>query len=317
MGSEAQQRFRQQYRQQELVATGLEVQTVMYRSPEVLFNEQDYGIPIDSWSMGLILAEVNGWTSHRVRTRQSQEGRKAVIKKLLQLFRLPETSDLCSRPRMTSAPHEHATIRWNQAMLCALGEEGKHMLDGLLRWEPQYRWTAAEALAAKFLHPEAMALTGRPANILPSTTAMGLAGEASHAGVRHAWNMVSGCLSPDVLEWLRADPALQPGSEAWKELGVTFAGTGTALANTHVSPCGHPPSARSEGGGWRCWWEGCRWEKGGGEGGVGGGGRQGSGSLCDGCEQSREGQTSRPSLAGSSSNPAMSAATAALGPCAG
>ena len=227
---EAKQRFRKQYREADLLATGLEVQTVMYRAPEVLFNEQDYGVAVDSWGMGLILAEVNGWRIHRVRPRHKEDCRKVLIGKLLGVFRLPATTDFMVRPRMTSAPHEHATIQWPHSILTALGEHGKNMLDGLLRWEPRYRWTAAGALAANFLHPEAMALTGRPADIAPSTTAMGLAGEASHAGFRHAWNIVSGCLSPDVLEWLRADPALQPNSEAWKDLGVTFTGTGTALA---------------------------------------------------------------------------------------
>ena len=245
-GGEAQQRFRKQYLDSELVATGLEVQTAMYRAPEVMFNEQDYGIQIDSWSIGLILAEVNGWITHRVRPRHIQDCRKLLIAKFLQLFRLPATTDLFRRPRMTSAPHEHATIRWPKTMLSALGEEGKHMLDGLLRWEPAHRWTPATALGAKFLHPEAMALTGRPADILPNTTAMGLAGEASHAGFRHAWNMVVGCLSPDVLDWLRADPILQPGSEAWKELGVTFGGTGTALAHTTLPS----PGVRRASAGW-------------------------------------------------------------------
>ena len=283
------------------MATGLEVQTAMYRAPEVMFNEQDYGIHIDSWSIGLIFAEVNGWNTHRVRPRHIQECRKLLIAQLLQLFRLPATSDLFRRPRMTSAPHEYATIRWPKTMLSALGEEGKNMLDGLLRWEPAHRWTPAAALGAKFLHPEVMALTGRPADIPPNTTAMGLAGEASHAGVRHAWNMVAGCLSPDVLDWLRADSVLQPGSEAWKELGVTFEGTGTALANTTLSSSRFCRASAGWGGGW-----------------VGGG--SGSAGLCldvPGCLQAREGPTTRPSLAGSSSNPGASAGIAALGPCAG
>ena len=91
------------------------------------------------------------------------------------------------------------------------------MLHGFVRWE--HRWSPAAALECKFLHPEAMALAGRPADIPPSSLAKGLAGEASHKGSRHAWSIVAGCIAPDVLDWLRAEPALQMDSEAWKELG--------------------------------------------------------------------------------------------------
>ena len=41
MATQAQQRFRGQRSEAELEATSLDVQTVMYRAPEVLFNEQD------------------------------------------------------------------------------------------------------------------------------------------------------------------------------------------------------------------------------------------------------------------------------------
>ena len=51
MAIQAQQRFRGQRSEAELEATSLHVQTVMYRAPEVLFNEHDYGVQIDSWSL--------------------------------------------------------------------------------------------------------------------------------------------------------------------------------------------------------------------------------------------------------------------------
>ena len=72
MAMQAQPRFRKQFSQAELAATGLEVQALRYRAPEVLFNEQDYGIVIDSWSLGLIMAEAHGWTHHRVGARQKK-----------------------------------------------------------------------------------------------------------------------------------------------------------------------------------------------------------------------------------------------------
>lgn len=228
MAIQAQQRFRGQRSPAELEATGLLVQTVMYRAPEWLYNEQDYGVQVDSWSLGLMLAEAKGWDHHRVRPRQ----KKLLISRLLLLFRLPAADAHISRPRMFGPEQEHATIAWSKAIREALGENGADFLDGLLRWEAAHRWTPAMALHAKFFFPEAMALTGRPADMAPSITAMGLPGEREHAGARHHWNMLAGCIDPDVLQWLRAEPALRPGSEAWKELGVTFVGKGTALADT-------------------------------------------------------------------------------------
>ena len=35
-------------------------------------------------------------------------------------------------------------------------------------------------------------------------------------------------MAPEVLQWLRADVALTPGSDAWKALGVVFTGGGTS-----------------------------------------------------------------------------------------
>ena len=104
------QRHRKQYARKELEATGLELQTVMYRAPEVLFNEQDYGVCIDSWSIGLVLAEVNGWTVHRVRPRKKEDTRKELKTTLLRVFRLPEAPGFFARPRMNRPPHEHDTI---------------------------------------------------------------------------------------------------------------------------------------------------------------------------------------------------------------
>lgn len=52
-------------------------------------------------------------------------------------------------------------------------------------------------------------------------------GEAAWQGHRHPWNILVGCMAPEVLRWLRADVALTPGSDAWQALGVSFTGTGT------------------------------------------------------------------------------------------
>jgi len=43
-------------------------------------------------------------------------------------------------------------------------------------------------------------------------------------GKRHPWNLLAGDLSPELLNWLRADKSLQPGTAEFERLGVAFEG---------------------------------------------------------------------------------------------
>lgn len=54
-------------------------------------------------------------------------------------------------------------------------------------------------------------------------------GMASLPGIRHNWNMLTGCLAADVLQWIREDPAFDTASGLWESFGVTFVGKGPTL----------------------------------------------------------------------------------------
>ena len=52
-------------------------------------------------------------------------------------------------------------------------------------------------------------------------------GEDKWTGERHWWNVLAGCLAPEILAWLLEDPAFLPGSAIWLSMNVCFSGRGT------------------------------------------------------------------------------------------
>ena len=52
---------------------------------------------------------------------------------------------------------------------------------------------------------------------------------AAWKGNRHDWNILVGEIAPEVLEWLRADPVLTPGTDEFKAMQVTFTGSSTTV----------------------------------------------------------------------------------------
>ena len=51
--------------------------------------------------------------------------------------------------------------------------------------------------------------------------------DSTFSGKRHSWNLRVGMLSPDVLDWLRRDPALTLGAAAHEALSLDFSGKPT------------------------------------------------------------------------------------------
>ena len=64
-----------------------------------------------------------------------------------------------------------------------------------------------------FLAPERLALAAAPAQAVA---------EPWFQGQRHPWNILAGSLAVEVLEWLRADEALVPGSPEFAALAISF-----------------------------------------------------------------------------------------------
>lgn len=122
-----------------------EVVTLWYRSPEVLLGEQTYTPAIDTWSIGVIMAEM------------SEKGRPLLpgdseIDQLFRTFRLVGTPDERLWPEALSMKDFKPTFpKWRPqelSMVCQnFDSQGLDLLRKLLCLDPRGRLTCREALA--------------------------------------------------------------------------------------------------------------------------------------------------------------------------
>jgi hypothetical protein len=184
----------------------IEVQTLWYRAPEIVFGSRRWGTPIDLFSLGLVLAEMSGEVFHRTTVTgasvvdQDRYGQALIA----QFGRPPVTNDHGWRRWAAAADSPAKT--WPQQLCHLLGVDGVALLDGLVQMLPERRPTAAKALENLFFHPYAFPLVGGPR--LP--------------GTRHQWNLHAGQVEADTLRWLQLDLA----HTTLDELGVVWEGRG-------------------------------------------------------------------------------------------
>ncbi|KAL9046084.1 MAG: hypothetical protein Q9214_000994 [Letrouitia sp. 1 TL-2023] len=126
------------------------VVTIWYRAPELLLGTKHYSPSVDLWSAGLVLAEL--LQSEPCLTGDSPIEQLSLIVKLLGS---PTPNDMATLSTM-GCPD---LLRWRRESLASgradnierrylasSSSETVTLLKGLLKWEPQARWTAAEAL---------------------------------------------------------------------------------------------------------------------------------------------------------------------------
>ena len=126
------------------------VVTIWYRSPELLLGTKYYTPSVDTWSAGLVLAELLHSTP--CLTGETPVDQLALIVKLLGS---PTPDDMA----VLSAMGCPDLIRWRgeslasgradnleRRFLADTSTETVNMLRGLLKWDPRARWTALEAL---------------------------------------------------------------------------------------------------------------------------------------------------------------------------
>lgn len=126
------------------------VVTIWYRSPELLLGTKYYSPSIDLWSAGLVLAEL--LQSAPCLTGETPIEQLSLIIKLLGS---PTQDDLAALSAM-GCPE---LIRWrreglasgradnmDRRFLANTSPETINFLRGLLKWDPNARWTAGEAL---------------------------------------------------------------------------------------------------------------------------------------------------------------------------
>ena len=193
------------------------IQTVFWRAPEVLLGSLVFGLPIDVWSYGLVLVEMAGERFHHGNP-------EFVAHRQLEVFTMqlgtPDERFCQSWPRREFKPRRERKD-WSVDVRKHLGHHGALLVGSLLMWKPQDRLTIAEALRHEFFEPGSFKLGG----VVSRGT--GASCQKTWEGRRHGWNVLVGCMAPEVLEWIRDDDALRPGSQAWQALGVQFTGSGT------------------------------------------------------------------------------------------
>ena len=187
------------------VRASAEVQTLWWRAPEVLFGERHFGQAVDVWSLGLVLAELGGW-----RFQAELQGKIACqvgyTMAIFQQLGTPGDLELTELPAWPAKAPQFCRRPWPHKMVARLGGPGCDVLDAMLAWVPSQRPTAAKVADHGFISP----------------TRFNLHGGSCLQGNRHPWNVCVGTVAVEVLQWLRADSALRPGSPEFQALAIDF-----------------------------------------------------------------------------------------------
>lgn len=136
------------------------IQSRFYRSPEVILG-MSYGIPIDMWSLGCILAEL--YTGYPIFPGENEQEQLACI---MEIFGPPEKHliekssrkklffDSMGKPRVTVSSKGRRRRPSSKTLQSALKCDDEAFLDFLtacLRWDPEKRLKPDQAFSHEFL----------------------------------------------------------------------------------------------------------------------------------------------------------------------
>jgi hypothetical protein len=198
---------------------GIDITTICYRAPEVLFGNPAFGAAIDVWALGLVVFAVGGATFH-LKKHGSRQTQVDYMNLLFAQLGTPTCHAITALPHFPKQPMKKAAAPWPEEVVKALGAEGVAFAAGLLLWEPAQRPQTGEVLSKHpFLSPGRLRLGG---SILTDTGAFEAVGDAAYSGKRHLWNSLDGQLSSEMLEYLQGDPVLDTASKEFKALAVNF-----------------------------------------------------------------------------------------------
>ena len=172
---------------------GLSLQTVCYRAPEVCFGDRNFSYPIDSWSLGCVLAELI--------LRRPLFDAASNIQNMLEVLRFGGTevargsTELCELPFFSSQLPNFPPQPWPPTWLPRW--RGPHMerflsiYQGLLQLVPSSRWLLqlAKDRCFGFAAPEVVFKNAK--------------------AERGAFTMVATAIDETLLQWLRTDPAFK------------------------------------------------------------------------------------------------------------
>ena len=145
---------------QHLMEDGIELQTLWYRAPEVLYGDQEYSVAVDSWSLGLVLAELGGFHFHKA-TKTQRYTQIDYSVALFQQLGTPSIERLTRLAHWPGQPPKFQRKPWPGAVWSALGLPGVSMVENFLAFDSSLRMGVAAAAAHDFVSPERFGLGGR------------------------------------------------------------------------------------------------------------------------------------------------------------
>ncbi|TSK16203.1 Cyclin-dependent kinase 2 [Bagarius yarrelli] len=130
-----------------------EVVTLWYRAPEILLGCKFYSTAVDIWSLGCIFAEMI--------TRRALFPGDSEIDQLFRIFRTLGTPDETVWPGVTSMPdYKPSFPKWAlqdlSKVVPPLDDDGRDLLSQMLRYDPNKRISAKNALVHRFFRDVTM-----------------------------------------------------------------------------------------------------------------------------------------------------------------
>ena len=119
--------------------TGIQLQTMYYRAPEVLFGNEAFGTAIDIWSLGVCLIELCGFDAFH-----QCEDEASYAKALFLQLGTPEVNEFKKLPGWPRAPANCNRREWPSSVVSKLGNAGIKLVNSLLHWEATRRPRAFE-----------------------------------------------------------------------------------------------------------------------------------------------------------------------------
>ena len=171
--------------------------TVWYRSPELLRGQvQALGgewLRADIWAFGIVLCSMLGMQFFKVPEKDAEN---SLLKNLTRFFKMDEVRPDKQVP-LRFEPFQplpaSGGVEWPSSAFGKIGSAGLDFLQSLLRWWPQQRLSAAQALSHAFLSRGVLSGSWR------------CSPPATWNSKRHPWTMVSGIIDQAVLSWLREE----------------------------------------------------------------------------------------------------------------
>jgi len=129
------------------------VVTLWYRAPELILADNRYGPPVDMWSIGCVFGEMLAG--------------KSLFTGKTDLEQFSQICEICGTPTVETWPGYGALLnnlpaapkkiyprclrtQFQNIIEHGLGELGMQLLDGLLKMDPDKRWSARECLESDF-----------------------------------------------------------------------------------------------------------------------------------------------------------------------